>query len=81
MLETSSSAFSAEGILMSSNNGWLMASSMLILKNGLNTRSLSRKSIASGGADGYLMAKLVLAYLGKVLMYSIAWLSVMKLVS
>ena len=41
----------------SSKIGWLSASSIVNLENGLNYRILSRKSIASVDDPGYLLAK------------------------
>jgi len=39
------------------NKGWEMASYSVILKNGLNTRVLVRKSIASSDAPGYFIER------------------------
>jgi hypothetical protein len=66
---------------MLSNNGWFKASYKLILKYGLKTSTLFKKSMASRGEPGYFFWRSTLSVFGKESRYSIAFWSVTKLLS
>jgi len=60
------------------NNGCSIASYSPILKYGLNTSTLLRKSIASGQEPGYFSVRFVLGFYWNVSKYSSAFISVTK---